>query len=348
MTLTPEQAQEFECLFKNKPHVVILGAGATVAAIPNGDRRGRKSSVMDGFIEKLGMNQVIQSANLKTHSTNLEDIYTELYECTDCEEIRLELDKRIRDYFSELELPEEPNIYDLLLLALRKKDLIATFNWDPLLLQAYQRVDRITKDLPDLAFLHGNVLVGYCRKHKQGGIILARCRECGNFFAPAPLLYPVAQKNYAQDPYIHDNWKAIRNKLKRAYLVTIFGYSAPKTDVEAIALLKDAWGSIDDRSLEDFEFIDIRNEDDLLESWAEFVHSHHYTVHNNFFSSSLGKHPRRTTVELFDRTMNCMFTDALQKFEPSMGWAELKELIQNLVSEEEQVAEGGFLTTKSA
>lgn len=135
--MTPEKAKEFESFFKKKPHVVILGAGATVAAIPNGDKRGRKSSVMDGFIEMLGIDQVIQGADLKTRSTNLEDIYTELHECTDCEEVRLELDKRIRDYFLKLELPDDPNIYDLLLLALRKKDLIATFNWDPLLLQAY-------------------------------------------------------------------------------------------------------------------------------------------------------------------------------------------------------------------
>ena len=63
---------------------------------------------MDGFIEMLDMREVIQSADLKTHSTNLEDIYTELHERTDCEEVRLELDKRIRDYFSELELPDDP------------------------------------------------------------------------------------------------------------------------------------------------------------------------------------------------------------------------------------------------
>lgn len=344
--MSPEKAEAFEYLMKNRPHVVILGAGATVAAIPNGDKRGRKSSVMNGFIETLGMTKIIKNAKIKTLSTNLEDIYTELHGREDCESIRLELDSRIRSYFSEFEIPDDPNIYDLILLALRKKDLIATFNWDPLLLQAYQRACKITKDLPDLAFLHGNVLAGYCRDHKKGGIISARCGECGKKFEPAPLLYPVAQKNYAEDPYIHDNWKAIRNKLKRAYLVTIFGYSAPKTDIEAITLMKEAWGSIDQRNLEDFEFIDIRNEDDLLQSWAEFVHSHHYTVHDNFFSSSLGMNPRRTTVELFDRTMNCMYTEALQRYDQSMDWIKLEELVHDLVNEESQLIEGKFLTTK--
>jgi len=294
------------------------------------------------------MTEILRDAKLQTRSTNLEDIYSELHGRPECQPITAELDARIRAYFSELALPDNPNIYDLLLLALRKKDLVATFNWDPLLLQAYQRACKVTKDLPDLAFLHGNVQVGYCRNHKRGGIVSATCAECGNLFEPAPLLYPVAHKNYAEDPYIQDNWKAIRSSLKRAYRVTIFGYSAPRTDAEAIALMKEAWGAVEARELEDFEFIDIRAEDELLASWSDFVHSHHYEVHEKFFESSLAQHPRRTTVELFDRTMDCMFTEALRKFEPDMTWAEVESLVHELVKEEEEVPEGGFLTTKTA
>ncbi len=303
---------------------------------------------MSGFIESLGMTEILEEVELKTSSTNLEDIYSELHSRPECDAIRKELDSRIRAYFSELELPDEPNIYDLLLLALRKKDIVATFNWDPLLLQAYQRACRVTKDLPDLAFLHGNVLVGYCRDHRRGGILDTYCPECGKPFDPAPLLYPVAHKNYAADPYILDNWKAIQNKLKRAYLVTIFGYSAPKTDVEAIALMKGAWGAVEERSLEDFEFIDICDEDSLIANWQEFIHSHHYQVHKDFFSSSLAQHPRRTTVELFDRTMNSMFTGAFRKFIPGMTWKNIESLITELVEEERGLSAEEFLITHSA
>lgn len=346
--MSPEEANEYERLMKNRPHVVILGAGATMAAIPLGDKNGKKSSVMSGFIDALGMTEIISGVSLKTSSTNLEDIYSELHGREDCAAVREELDHRIRVYFSELELPSEPNIYDFLLLALRKKDLVATFNWDPLLLQAYQRTCEITKDLPDLAFLHGNVLVGYCRKHKCGGILTACCRECDQPFDPAPLLYPIEHKDYAADPYIQDNWKAVRNKLKRAYLVTVFGYSAPRTDLEAIALMKDAWGSVEERELEDFEFIDIRDEESLIASWQEFVHSHHYQVHTDFFESSLARHPRRTTVELFDRTMDCMFTEALRKFERDMTWDQVKTLVIQLTREEERLPADGFLVTPAA
>lgn len=343
--MNPEKAKEYERLMKSRPHVVILGAGATMAAIPQGDKNGRRSSVMNGFIESLGMTEILKEVRLETNSNNLEDIYSELHSRPEFNDIREELDRRIREYFSVLELPDEPNIYDLLLLALRNKDLVATFNWDPLLLQAYQRASKVTKDLPDLAFLHGNVLVGYFRKHKCGGILTACCQECGKPFDPAPLLYPVAHKNYAADPYIQDNWKAIQNKLKRAYLVTVFGYSAPKTDVEAVDLLKGAWGAVDDRNLEDFEFIDICDEDTLISSWKEFIHSHHYQVHKDFFSSSLAQHPRRTTVELFDRTMNCIFTEALQKFVPGMNWESVESLIKELVNEEEELPPNEFLVT---
>jgi hypothetical protein len=49
--MSSEKANQYEHLMKNRPHVVILGAGATMAAIPNGDKNGRKSSIMNGFIK---------------------------------------------------------------------------------------------------------------------------------------------------------------------------------------------------------------------------------------------------------------------------------------------------------
>lgn len=52
--------------------------------------------------------------------------------------------------------------------------------------------------------------------------------------------------------------------------------------------------SIYERNLEQFEFIDIRDEDEVLSSWSDFVHTHHYDFCNDFFKSSLAKYPRRT------------------------------------------------------
>lgn len=70
----------FEELMKKRPHVVILGAGASCAAIPNGDKNGKKISAMDGFIEKIGLSELLSKIVLSTTSKNLEDIYMELDE----------------------------------------------------------------------------------------------------------------------------------------------------------------------------------------------------------------------------------------------------------------------------
>ena len=51
-----------------KPHVVILGAGASCAAIPNGDKFGRKIPVMKGFLSAFGIEHLIDGVKLRTQS----------------------------------------------------------------------------------------------------------------------------------------------------------------------------------------------------------------------------------------------------------------------------------------
>ena len=56
--------------------------------------------------------------------------------------VRMAVEQRDAEYFSKLELPDHPTIYDYRLLSLRKKDVIATFNWDPFLWLACHRKGR--------------------------------------------------------------------------------------------------------------------------------------------------------------------------------------------------------------
>lgn len=138
-----------------KPHVVILGAGASLAAFPNGDKNGRKVSGMDGFFENLGFD-----LNLDSHSSrNLEDIYINADE-----ELKDEIEYIIEEYFRRLKIPKTPTIYDQIVLGLRPKDLIASFNWDPFLVQAFVR-NKTQFNLPQIVFLHGNVAIFYCSNH---------------------------------------------------------------------------------------------------------------------------------------------------------------------------------------
>lgn len=277
-----EVYKKYERHMKNRPHVVLLGAGASMAALPNGDKNGRKISAMSGFIQKLGMEGVLSSINLKTKSDNLEDIYMEMYDRDDCTQARLNLEERIYNYFVDFVIPDGPTVYDFLMLSLTRKDLIASFNWDPLLVQAYLRCVKITDNLPQLAFLHGNVAVGFCDSCNVMGTTFMECPHCGKHLMPVKLLYPIRNKDYASIKAVEKSWKSLQNALEVAYMVTIFGYSAPKSDAAAIAMLKQAWGNVTDRKFEEIEIIDIRNEDDVVKSWENFIHTHHYSVHNSF------------------------------------------------------------------
>lgn len=325
---------QFEKSCKNRPHVVLLGAGASVAAILNGDKNGKKISAMKGFIEKLGMKSIISDIYLNTTSDNLEDIYMEMYERDDCKTQISQLQEAIEKYFCDFELPNNPTIYDLLVLSLTKKDLIATFNWDPLLVEAYIRCTKITKNLPQMAFLHGNVAIATCEKDMVLGIPSGICSKCGEPLSKVPLLYPIREKNYDNNPYISLSWKQLGQYLERAYRLTVFGYSAPKSDMAAIEMLKKAWGAVDDRNLEEIEIIDIRSEEDVVDSWSEFIHTHHYSIFYDFFDSALGKFPRRTCELLFDNTQMNRWMHGDKGFKRNMEFPEIEIYLQHLLEDE--------------
>ena len=323
-----------------KRHTVILGAGATIAAIPDGDKYGRRSSVMNGLIEKLGMRDILERVELETESDNLEDIYSELYSRPECAKEREELEQRLYQYFELLEIPDDPTIYDLLILSLTDKDVIATFNWDPLLLQSYTRCSFITDNLPRIFCLHGNVAVGYCEEHVEFGVKRAVCPVCKNELPPTRLLYPVAHKDYESDDYIRNCWDAVRQAISESYMITIFGYSAPASDRKAGDLLKKAWGDPDDRQIEEITVIDIIDEEEVPIRWKDFIHTHHYQYTNDFCSSYLGTFPRRSCETVFAMFCLNMRADNSKGFRPNASWVELEDQLYDLLCEERDTPEG--------
>lgn len=317
-----------------RAHTVILGAGATIATIPNGDKNGKLSSVMSGLIEKLKLEDVLNGIELQTKSDNLEDIYSELYSRPECKDAVSELEKRLYNYFASLELPDSPTIYDFLILSLTKKDVIATFNWDPLLLQAYVRCHMLTDNLPHILCLHGNVAVGYCAEHREFGTTDAECPMCGKIFPPTKLLYPVEHKNYHSDDYIKGCWDAAEYIIENSYMFTIFGYSAPTSDKEAVGLLKKAWGNLEERQLEEVSVIDIISEEDMLKNWDQFIYSHHYRYTNDFFNSYLGMFPRRSCETVFATYQLNFPSDTKQGFHEGMTWHDIRVFLVGLLDEE--------------
>jgi hypothetical protein len=212
--------------FVQSPHVVILGAGASRACCMKGDRDGRKLPLMNDFIECLGIEDVIRKSGHDPLG-NFEAIYSQIHR-TGNSNILSELNSTIRDYFSKITIPDVPTMYDYLVLSMRSKDVIITFNWDPLLPQAYKRWRHLGTVLPQLLFLHGNVDIGIDIDKRAIGF-LSDGPYPGHTLVPSKLLYPIDQKDYNGDPFVSESWGRTTDYLSDAYDVTIFGYSAPTT-----------------------------------------------------------------------------------------------------------------------
>lgn len=335
--------EEIEFVHGKGSHVVLLGAGATFAStIRNPEKSGKTLPLMWNVIDVVGLNTLVNGLpkEYKLLREDFEKFYSLLAKDDKFEEERKYVEKAVYNYFSELELPNEPTIYDYLILSLRhRKDVIATFNWDPFLYKAYVRNGNFV-DSPGIFFLHGCVSLGYDKTNGSSGPAGCYSKQTKQKFEPTRLLYPVDKKDYNSDPFIKGQWDFFAKRLKEAERVTIFGYSAPVSDVEAIELLQDAWGRVEDRDMEEFEFIDIQEERKLRKSWDSFVHTHHYHYTNDYFGSSLALHPRRT-VESYHHwsrpmTPNEAFQDGNKIPENFRTLEELWEWHQPLIEAEKK------------
>jgi hypothetical protein len=292
-----------------RPHVAILGAGANLAAFPNGDRLGRRLPLMNNFVNVVGLQPVLTAYGLNGRAAeNFEDLYSDLRGETAHTSAVAAIEAHVHDYFAGMQLPDDATIYDRIVLSLRPKDVIATFNWDPFLFDACCR-NHHRAPMPRLIFLHGSVAVGYCTAHRRKGPRASACPECGKRFEASRLLYPIGKKDYASDPFIEAEWRGLRGALASAFAITIFGYGAPTSDVEAVALMKEAWGDTEERELEQTEIIDIRDEDDLTATWDPFIHTHHYDIRSAFSESWIAQHPRRTCEALWAQNLEARFVE---------------------------------------
>lgn len=283
------------------PHVVILGAGASRAAFPEGDAKGRRLPVMADLADCLDLRPAIKTAGFPENA-DFESIYDELATTGRKPELKADIESRVQSYFAAMELPETPTLYDYLLLSLRDKDYVATFNWDPFLARAFMR-NRGAASLPRILFLHGNVEIGECLDHRTKGFKGDTCQKCGAPFQPTKLLYPVRQKSYNADPFIAAEWKELEAALNDGYMLTVFGYGAPATDVEAVDLLLRGWGQNPTFELAEVQIVDIRPGDDLKKTWERFLCRQHYCTTANLWDTWLLRHPRRSCEALAMATL---------------------------------------------
>ena len=281
-----------------KPHVVLLGAGASRATFENGDASGKKLPVMDNLVDTLDLKPILEEAGIES-SGNFEIIYSNIKD----DSLKNEIENKIYNYFSDLSLPNTVTIYDRILLSLRNKDAIFTFNWDPFLFDAYKRNVMIigSDKLPGIFFLHGNVRIGSCESHpNQWGNRGDLCTICHKSYTDVPLLYPIKKKDYfGSNKYTASSWESAKREFADAFTMTIFGYSAPSSDIEAEKLIQAAWLHISEREFEHIEVIDIQDSEEVSRRWRSFAPTFHLNHAVSFEGSCIYKWPRRSCEALF-------------------------------------------------
>jgi hypothetical protein len=312
-------------------HVVILGAGASVAAFPNGDANGRKLPTMDNLIKLLDLGPVLKKGGIRNTRRNFESIYSELYESDPNSPVLREVEDIVYAYFRGLRLPETLTLYDHLVISLRPKDIIATFNWDPFLFDAWARVKE-SIPVPEIVHLHGNVRLAYCPEHPSYGTHGMCCPACDRDLVPSRLLYPVAKKDYVNDPFIKTEWEVLKKGLRQARTLTIFGYGAPTTDLEAVGMLNSAWDKAN-RFIERTEIIDIKDKEVLWKQWEPFIVRTYFDCPEGFYKSRLAAYPRRTCEALKDQTFYGLWVEE-NPLSENVGFDQLLSWAQPLIEAE--------------
>jgi hypothetical protein len=301
-------------------------------------QNGKRVPVMNELVECLELGNLLR-ANGFTVDKDFESLYDELETTGRCSSLKAEIESRVRSYFESLVLPPTPTLYDLLLLSLRENDLIATFNWDPFLALAYVR-NRSMRRLPEIAFLHGNVEAGVCMSDRVKGFRGNDCLQCRAAFGSTKLLYPVRNKDYKSEPDIASEWATLETKLTEAYILTIFGYSAPATDAAAVELMTQTWSKNPTFELGQVNIVDVKSQVELEQTWGPFFCRSHYGIHENVSTTRLFRHPRRSGESLAMATLqnDPWPENPFPKFE---RLSDLHSWIGPLIAEEEEESFSG-------
>lgn len=264
--------------------MVILGAGASKAACA--------LPLMRDLVTTLDLGPLLLRGGEKLPDLDdFEAAFAALSERPEGAAVVRQIEDRIERYFRGVQLPRTATIYDFLVLSLRSKDVLVTFNWDPLLYDALARNRAVP--VPRAFFLHGCVRIGYCHEHHAAGPQGETCAICGVRRANVPLLYP-GRKNYSAHAFIRGEWEGAKRALADAQTVTVFGYGAPASDADAVQLLQDSWFARSRREFEHMEVVDTAEGEVLERRWRRFTPTRHFRAFATFDQTSIARWPRRS------------------------------------------------------
>lgn len=312
------------------PHVAVIGAGASVAACRK-DKFGREVPLLRNIHHLLGLTKELEKYNFTdSEMADFELLYSNIYGKKEYNDLVSFLEEEVREYFKKLVIPDEVTYYDYLILSLTSKDAIISFNWDPFLMQAYRR-NLTVGNLTELIFVHGNVGVGLCHACHVKGYADTLCPNCLKELEDMPLLFPIGKKDYNRHPIIQNEWNVAKQYLSRAAGITVYGYGAPQTDIEAVELMKTAYTESYIKDIAPFTIINLNSvRDEQLQKWKEFFDNEMILYCESFEESLLWRNPRVSLETLFDARLQQHPREIQRPFSKFSTLVELQQFVKSI------------------
>jgi hypothetical protein len=151
------------------------------------------------------------------------------------------------------------------------------------------------------------------------------------------LLYPIKNKDYSQNVYIQDAWNRLQYYLENACIVTIWGYSAPKSDKEAKLMMLKAFSS-QFRILDQIEVIDIAEEEKIYKTWSPFAKqtNYHLNIHKSLMDTILGEFPRRSVEGYVKRNIEGWWGGSTLTLKDCNTFDGVAQLVEPLLKNEKE------------
>ena len=307
-------------------HLVILGAGSTIATIPNGDKNGEESYTLANLLKDKTFTSFLEKVQRNFSTNDVEDLCKQLYK--EDRPLYYEFESLVRKKYARLELPEEFTILDRLVLSLTSNDAIVSFNWDDWVIQAYQRMsDYVPEEMrPILAFPHGNAQTVYNNKHYTSKRIVT---SPGWF--DSPLNMPVDEIDYKSDVFINSQWHILDFFMRNAQMITFFGYRGPDSDEQDLKHLDELFAK--NEICDKIEIIDKDQESavEVAKRLERFKMQPNWLYPcADFWHSTIAKYPRRT-LSVLDNWNYSVRTSAKEE-----SLAEFLKHIGPLIEEEQK------------
>jgi hypothetical protein len=90
-----------------RPHVVLLGAGASLAAFPHGDKWGTRLPLMNNLIEVLGLGALLDRHGIAHTGVNFEALYSGLVTSGKHPDMVRAIEASVFSYFHGMRLPSD-------------------------------------------------------------------------------------------------------------------------------------------------------------------------------------------------------------------------------------------------